>query len=155
VQQIPYLNRHNNVKGIHFNMAKFSSEQPSIIQSQFPYTDKSYSRTFHGLTRPNFIFKDFQGLEIAAFQFKELRRCGGHPGHSVQYGRAKIHRTSQTTKKWTEENNKWQVERAETNWSKQYQQKSHNSASEERHRLPSLHTHTNCNSTSLSNAAQH
>ena len=26
VQQIPYLNRHNNVKGIHFNTAKFSSE---------------------------------------------------------------------------------------------------------------------------------
>jgi len=55
-------------------MAKRSNEQLSIIQSKF---SKNQQIIFQDFSRTNFSFKDFQGLEFAAFRFKYFQETWG------------------------------------------------------------------------------
>jgi len=74
--------------------------QQTSNQSKFSKTDKSYSKTFRGLSRTTFIFKDFQGVEFASFKFKDSQgfsRTRGNPAIFIVSTRELIQMTKHIT----------------------------------------------------------
>jgi len=67
----------HNITGIHSNTAKSYKKRLPLSNQNFPKPTINTPGFFRGLSRTIFIFKDIQGLDFAAFKFKDFQGPGG------------------------------------------------------------------------------